>query len=368
MRITDLSQSYIIETCAKKTTQEPCDTSEDALRNQSLVALAKRDYESAVTLLRKTLVAQRKGSSRLARSEAFSCERSFECRPESIAEDEEALPDDWQSRPMICRGAHNILEFLKPQLPRFMNSTQLTGITRASAANSLLPEFSKTMGNVTGNIAAVGSVAGAIVNTLRLVEGVCVDGWSFLAACRGKKAMLSVVLAIVGMSLAFTGVGVPFTALLLGSSSFVVRRLGTMICEKGLMESLKSMGSAAYQMIEEAFKKGEEWATALGEGNLYAKAKEIAINFFRMFWAMLKSMPQAVSDMIKKVTDPTPSANIEAVAKEKRRVSMCCAAQAAKESFNPEEMQDANREFGEEVTAIDCEEAQAAREADHRAG
>lgn len=284
---------------------------------QSLDFDGKVAYDSD-TCHEVSMEAPEAGRVMLTRVNAFKCITGFEkrCEQAAAAAEQKAaekaaalskLPEDWASKPKICHGTHSFLRWLAPAAPLYFDVTQGTGIVKASGANGITPALIGDLAAVAGPIAIAGGAAGVLVNVLKLIDGVCINGWTFLTDgnCAAMVSMTAVVLGVVALSLTFTGVGVPISALLLGGSSFVTRRLGKDLCTNGIWATMKSMAKTAFETMSEVVAHIQSQPAELStRGKMFAAAKKAAMGFFGLLFSLLKNIAVAIPTAFKAMFGP----------------------------------------------------------------
>lgn len=267
---------------------------------------------------------------KLKRVNAVKCD-SRDGTPLYACDSAESPTPSWTDKPLICRGVHTLLGNSLP-LAEVTKKGQYTGFTNAASANELIPELSAELVAVAGPMAIAGGAAGAITNILKLINGVCAEGLQFLGSCSARVSMTSITLAVTSLSLVFTGVGVPLSALLLGMSSIMTRRLGPMLCEKGFLGTLRSLGQVAYDTLKESVQSMNTiWDNPPRLQDLPKLAAKAASNFLRTFWSLLKNLASSVVKVVKAITAPGDD---EATAMRQAMEKTCCGLQAARRAFS----------------------------------
>lgn len=285
---------------------------------------------------------------KLKRVNAFFCPQRLDCPPPP---EEKSVPVDWSSKCLICRGVRTVIEYTKPLAPKYFNTTQGTGVLKEQSgvlsSYDVIPELSSELAASAGPVALAGGVAGALINILKLIHGVCMESLAFLTSCSSGVSMTAVVVAVVALSLAFTGVGVPISALGLGLNSVMLRRLGPLFCEHGLIGVFRHLGKAAVDILTQA-KKSISRTTLPSLGKIAGLAKTAAKKFFKMFWTLLKTVPSSMVAGFKaffKAPGPQPS----------RQLQVCCQLRAARDAFK--DVPEAERETAEALGVEDSDEA-----------
>jgi hypothetical protein len=276
-------------------------TSGYSIRMESLTFSNNKVYDSDTCYERATQDGASEGIM-LKRQDAFQCRWGFEERCKAKKAEADSLPADWEQKPKICHGSHAFLKWIKPKATKFFDTTQTTGLVKAGGANGIAPVLTAELAAVAGPIALAGGAAGIFVNVLKLIDGVCINGWSFLTDgnCAALVSMTAIVLGVVALALTFTGVGVPLSGLLLGGAGFLTRRLGADICNNGLWNTLKSMGQSAYDSLKGVVSMLKSVPAALSNpSKLLAAAKNAAIKFFGLFFTMLRDIATAIPRAFK---------------------------------------------------------------------
>lgn len=296
------------------------------------------------------------------RAVAFTCSSKDQCPEPAVAQ---VHPDDWKKKPMICRGVSAAIGAVAYYVPNTMDVFQTVGLSSGKAVGKTLghagdnaslgvwdmvPEFGAELAAVAGPAILTGGVLGTFWNVLKLINGVCMDGWEFLATCGGVGMLIAVVMGTVALSLAFTGLGTPAAGLGMGLTGFIMRRVGPCFCEHGL-GCFAVMGSMVAKICTEfvaafTIENMSAYAAAVWNGvkaavaNIKNAPKMIATAAKRManlFWVMLKAIGASIASFVKwalGLRNIGPAdVKSDAKGKEVLRQKTCCALQVAQANF-----------------------------------
>jgi hypothetical protein len=279
--------------------------------------------------------------------------KAFFCPPpaqlQCPKEEEEHLPADWDQKPKICHGVHSFLPKLKKAAPTFFAGTEtaVEVISAGAACATTAPGLIDALGQFAGPVSIGATAAGALVNVLKLIDGVCMEGWGFLGQCTSRISMSIVVIATVALALTFTGVGIP-VALAASGINALVTSLGTELCEHGLMGTLHKFKETAEDALKKIAEMSREVRNVMSSPvKLKEAANQAGFYFFKMFMELLKGIKDGATSAFKALVG-TSEAEDQQRASHAANDAECCLIRSLEVSF--EELPAAEKEVDEDIT------------------